>query len=323
MSPRDEATEDVSGTYRPLDYTTDVDLHPNFFNTAANLFLQALRHSKVKLSWDEDDPERDRITRRTLTRQEIEENDFKAYLASDTESESDGDEGQKKMDREKLRALLLSGGDDTLPEGWGASFDDDANDVDMEITFAPGLSTAKGGENETTLEKYQRKMKEKKKKRKEEVKEKVKEKDTKEKKVDAPKDDFFADGSDDEDEDDEEQEVREELPVKKAKRDKKTKAKAQTDHEDSPEQERHAATTEELTLLAVSDNPNGELKHFDMKAVLKAEKAKGKKHKHRKDKKKTEEGNDLQEDFAIDVKDERFQAVLEDHTFAIDPSNPQ
>lgn len=224
----------------------------------------------MKLSWDEDDPERDRITRRTLTRQEIEENDFKAYLASDTESEFEADEGQKKMDREKLRALLLSGGDDTLPEGWGASFDDDAHDIDMEITFAPGLSTAKGDENETTLEKYQRKMREKKKKRKEEVKEKVKEKDTKEKQ-DAPKDDFFADGSDDEDEDKDEQEDSEELPVKNAKRDKKVKVDARMN---SPEPERHAATTEELRLLAVSDNPNGELKHFDMKAVLKPENSK-------------------------------------------------
>ena len=33
--------------------------------------------------------------------------------------------------------------------------------------------------------------------------------------------------------------------------------------------------------------------------------------------------NELQEDFSIDVKDDRFKAVLEDHTFAIDPSNPQ
>ena len=32
---------------------------------------------------------------------------------------------------------------------------------------------------------------------------------------------------------------------------------------------------------------------------------------------------EVQEDFAIDVKDERFQAVHEDHTFAIDPTNPQ
>ncbi|KAF7793336.1 hypothetical protein EIP86_004448 [Pleurotus ostreatoroseus] len=303
---RDEATEDISGSYKPLDFTTD-----------------ALRHSKVKLTWDEDDPERNNLTRRTLTRKEIEENDFRAYLASDTESESEG-EGAKKMNREKLRALLLSGGDDTLPEGWGAGkgFDDDADDVDMEITFTPGLSATKGDEDETTLEKYQRKMKEKKKKRKEEMKERVKDQDgDKEKKDTGAKDDFF--GSDDESESDGKEE---EVSAKKSKKDKKAKAKAkaQTEHEDSPETERHAATAEELALLAASDNPNGELKHFDMKAVLKAEKGKGKKHKRNKSKKNDgDEANELQEDFAIDVKDERFKAVLEDHTFAIDPSNPQ
>ena len=84
------------------------------------------------------------------------------------------------------------------------------------------------------------------------------------------------------------------------------------------------STAEELALLAASDNPNGEIKHFDMKAVLRAEKQKGKKRKGKKGKRGLDEGeNEIQEDFAIDVKDERFKAVFEDHTFAIDPSNPQ
>ena len=47
----------------------------------------------------------------------------------------------------------------------------DDDDVDMEITFMPGLSERKGEEEETSIEKYQRKMREKKKKRKEERKE--------------------------------------------------------------------------------------------------------------------------------------------------------
>ena len=72
----------------------------------------------------------------------------------------------------RKRALLLGGNDDQLPEGWGKDSKDD-EDVDMEITFTPGLAESKAGD-ETTLEKYQRKMKEKRKKRKEEVKEKEK-----------------------------------------------------------------------------------------------------------------------------------------------------
>ena len=48
----------------------------------------------------------------------------------------------------------------TMPEGWGAGADD-ADDVDVEITFTPGLSESRAAE-ETTLEAYQRKMREKK-----------------------------------------------------------------------------------------------------------------------------------------------------------------
>ena len=112
-----------------------------------------MRHSKVKLTWDEDDPERIQLTRRTLSRKEIDDNDFRAYIAS-SESESEGEgagNGKSKLDREKLRALLLGGGDD-MPEGWGNGFgenqDEDADDVDMEVTFAPGLSESKSAEEE-------------------------------------------------------------------------------------------------------------------------------------------------------------------------------
>ena len=71
------------------------------------------------------------MTRRAFTRKEIEENDFNAYIASSSEDESDveaqgGAKGKgKKADRDRLRALLLSGGDD-LPEGWGGGLRDDA-----------------------------------------------------------------------------------------------------------------------------------------------------------------------------------------------------
>ncbi|KAI0698440.1 hypothetical protein C8T65DRAFT_12783 [Cerioporus squamosus] len=312
---RDEATDDLSAPYRPLEFVTD-----------------ALRHSKVKLTWDEDEPERTQVTRRTFTRKEIEENDFRAYIASSSDEDEDeagpsAGKNKKAAERDKLRALLLSGGDD-MPEGWGEGKDDDA-DVDMEITFTPGLSTAKDEKDETTLEKYQRKMREKKKKRKEELREKTKE-DSGEKKG-ATKDlgdDFF--GADSEDEGsagDTEDEVPRGKKGKKDKdKDKKGKGKGKGRWADDEEEERAArveSTAEELALLAASDNPNGEVKHFDMKAVLRAEKQKGKKRKGKKGKKGADDGeNELQEDFSIDVKDDRFKAVLEDHTFAIDPSNP-
>ncbi|KAI0655166.1 hypothetical protein C8Q70DRAFT_936549 [Cubamyces menziesii] len=311
---RDEATDDLSAPYKPVEFVTD-----------------ALRHSKVKLTWDEDEPERAQITRRVLSKKEIEENDFRAYIASSSDSEEEDAPGapkgkgkeSKAAERDKLRALLLGGGEDQMPEGWGKGkgFDDDEDDVDMEITFTPGLSAAKDGEKEeTTLEKYQRKMKEKKKKRKEELREKAKEQTTDKAEKKSKKgldDDFFGGDSDEESE--------QEAPSRKEKgKDKKGKRKDKGGDDSAEERPaRVESTAEELALIAASENPDAEVKHFDMKAVLRAEKRGGKKKKGKKGKKGGDEGEaDLQENFKIDVKDERFKAVLEDHTFAIDPSNP-
>ncbi|KAI0669809.1 hypothetical protein C8Q78DRAFT_976734 [Trametes maxima] len=319
---RDEATDDLSAPYKPVEFVTD-----------------ALRHSKVKLTWDEDEPERAEVTRRVLSKKEIEENDFRAYIASSSDSEPDDvpaapkDKGRSKnkankaAERDKLRALLLRGGDDEMPEGWGrdkgrGGFSDGegSDDVDMEITFTPGLSAAKDDKDETTLEKYQRKMKEKKKKRKEEMLERRKdgqEGATVAKKGDGLDDDFFgADSAESAEEDEAPREKKGKGVDKRSKR----KDKGEDDEERPARVE---STAEELALIAASENPDAEVKHFDMKAVLRAEKRGGKKKKGKKGKKGADDGEaDLQEDFRIDVKDERFQAVLDDHTFAIDPSNP-
>jgi hypothetical protein len=217
------------------------------------------------------------------------------------------------VSRDKLRALLLAGDDDELPEGWGRGEEDEPRDIDMEITFTPGLSEAKDKDKEeTTLEKYERKMKEKRKKRKDELKEMTVEKDNGGKgRID---DDFFDAGSQEED------------TVERLKRDKgKKKGKDLKDGKHSPASDpapRHESTAEELALLVASDNANEEPKHFNLKSVLKAEKKlKGK---GKKGKKKGElDDNEIQEDFSIDVSDDRFKALHEDHMFAIDPSNPQ
>ncbi|KAF9651854.1 hypothetical protein BDM02DRAFT_3202011 [Thelephora ganbajun] len=287
---RDEATEESLNTFKPLDFATD-----------------ALRHSKVKLTWDQDDPERNKITRRALTKKEIDEEDFRAYIASSSD-ESDHQGVGKGASRDRLRSLL-GGSKDELPEGWG-NFNDhvsgggDEGDVDMEITFTPGL-TDKKGEDETTLEKYQRKLKEKKVKRKEEAREAAKEKEVQQKKKPKqPLDDFF--DADSESEKDVE-------GTKKGKKGKRVIAKAAGEP-------RTAATAEELALLVASDNP-GTAKHFDMSAVLKAEKT-GKKGKKSRKEKYGPNDQDIQEDFRIDAADERFKALHEDHAFAIDPSNP-
>lgn len=168
---RDEATEDIAN-YKGVDFKTD-----------------ALRHSRVKLTWDQDDPERSKLTRMVarggLTKDQLRDDDFKAYLASDTESE-DEDEKEAKNGRDRLRALLNLDGAGEDGSGFGKKgkrsggvFDDPTHDEEegeMQITFMPGLSEAAakkaangkkaGDEDETTLEKYLRKQKEKKERKK-------------------------------------------------------------------------------------------------------------------------------------------------------------
>jgi hypothetical protein len=259
-----------------------------------------LRHSKVKLHWDEDDPERDRVTRRALTKKQVEEEDFGALIASSgSESESEGAVDK----RERMRALLLSGdGGDALPEGWGA--DRAAKGTgDMQITFTPGLSGNAGAdaEDENTLEKYQRKMREQRKKRKEEHTER---KDKGKAANTSGPDEFFGSASEDE-----------ASKQGKGRKEKKAKAKAK----EAPPPARAVATADELALIAAPTD--AEPRHFDMKSIVKAEK----KVRRKKGKKGAAVGEpeELQEDFAIDVRDDRFVALHEDHAFAIDPSNPQ
>lgn len=264
------------------------------------------------MTWDEDDTERNQITRRTLTRKEIDEADFKAYLAN-TSSESEDDEPEqasnsrkkdKKTSRDKLRALLLGGNDEAMPEGWGEDVGADG-DVDMEVTFTPGLIDKKGQDDETTLEKYQRKIREKKKRRKDEVK------DASSKNGENVGDDFF---------DVESEDV---VEVKSDAQSRTRKGVAGRHEKGDVETSNREVTAEELALLVASDNPNTEPRHFNLKSVMKAEKKKGRKGRQGKKGEEDQEDQEIQEDFVINVKDDRFKALHEDHQFAIDPSNPQ
>ncbi|KAH9004264.1 hypothetical protein EDB86DRAFT_3209250 [Lactarius hatsudake] len=259
----------------------------------------ALRHSKVKLTWDQDDPERDRVTRRTLSLKDIDGDDFRAYIASSSDEEYEGGAQtmKKSIDRDKLRALLLEGSNHDLPEGWAGSKPSDLGDdgdVDVEVTFRPALTGGKD-EDETTLGRYQRKMREKRKKRRKDLQEGID--------GEPSTDDFFARGEGEEDSDSVPRSAR--GKVKGGKR----------------SESRSFSTKEELSLLVAPDRLDSEPKHFDMAAVIKAEKGTRKKHKERKKKNDNDE-NEVQDNFVIDVKDERFTALHEDHAFAIDPSHP-
>lgn len=185
----DEATKEPKG-YKGTDFVTD-----------------ALRHSKVKLTWDQDDPNRSKLTRKAMTREEIEEQDFKNLIAGSDDSGSSSDEGDEeeaegaerstskaaqkaladtkskkaktKERKEKLRSLLLAANEDD-GDIWGKaglSGLADMQDTDekpgkeMEITFRPALAAGMEVEDDnlTSLERYQLRMKEKKARKKEKL----------------------------------------------------------------------------------------------------------------------------------------------------------
>ncbi|KAG8810454.1 pre-rRNA-processing protein esf1, partial [Serendipita sp. 399] len=316
---RDEATRETMVTakdYKGLDFTTD-----------------ALRHSKVKLTWDDDDPERMKVTRRMLSEKEIDEMDFKALLASSSSSSSASEEDDDHRHQEqsngmlskkekakqkaaRLRALLLSGNEENLPEGWGGGLPTEKDGIngDMEVTFVPGLSapdddgTARsksGSKEETTLERYQRKEKEKKKAKKEKRKERLltgqteedgedagsvggnnhgrasrKERETKKRKdrrdAVVDEDAFFGSDTAGDDSDDEQQVPSSSRMRSNTKVDKKRKGETFT-----------PATDAELALLVDDDDELSKVlggdgtttkraRHFDMNEIVRAERRKEK-----------------------------------------------
>lgn len=259
----------------------------------------------------------------------------------------------------KLRALLLSGGDD---EGdiWGKAGItrddpvhgkkgkggvDDGDEEEgggMEITFRPALSGELAGdeENMTTLERYQMRLKEKKarKKEKAELRRATKE-----------------GGDDEESESDSALNSKTKGKGKGKDKDKtqsKVKSKAADDDffgEDDEDEDQHdqepvprKAKARNGTLPETDDDDDENLHedlvggsaHFSMKDILKAEKSEGKKRRRKNASKlrkeaeaeaagRTREVELGKEDWKIDVRDPRFKALHEEAEFAIDPSNPQ
>ncbi|KAF2230104.1 hypothetical protein EV356DRAFT_454548, partial [Viridothelium virens] len=323
-APRDECTKVPDG-YRPNEFTTD-----------------ALTHSKVRLTWDADDAQRKEAQKRAFSRGEIEENDLKAYIGSDSsddevslesshdERDADAPTGKtngvkNKADekRQRMRALLGLSEEPTKTK----KRSEDAPVGDLQITFTSGLSAQDGKgsvlENrapteETTREKYIRKEKERKARRKEKAtavraeinldqSEKGEVNDSKD-----PFDDpFFTD------------------PKVSAKADNAARKAAAKKKREEREAEEAAATTKraELELLMVDDKATngGTLKHFDMNEIEKAEKAARKKRKGKKGKREGQAGGGAAptDDFGVDVKDPRFTKLYESHEFAIDPTNPR
>jgi hypothetical protein len=245
---------------------------------------------------------------------------------------SEDEEETSTKDVKKLRALLLSGNEENLPEGWGGTKHDKADE--MEITFTPGLSgeindgAKTGPDDETTLERYQRKEREKKRAKKAARKQRLEEKEDattstskKTKKID---DAFFGDnsGSDDVDGSDHSDTKRSHSGSSKSKKRGKDKTKRSKDLISA-----EAATDAELSLI-MDPSSLAKQKHFDMADIIRSERRaeKGSKKHHSKRKRVDADGEGGQEPAdagEVNLEDPRFRSIYSDPRFAIDPTNPQ
>ncbi|KAK0604130.1 hypothetical protein LWI29_012320 [Acer saccharum] len=279
--PRDVATESPPN-YGGLDFYT-----------------KALQHSNVHISWDEDEPEREKTLKRKFNADQLADLELKEFLASE-ESETDEEDdnateeqsGKKSKKRDKYLALLESGD--------GSDEDGEEDGQDMEVTFNTGLEDIskrilekKDKKSETVWEAYLRKRREKKKGRKNNSKYSSDDEssDTDGEAIEEP-DDFFV----------------EEPSVKKSKKDvghiSGKEGKQQQDRD------REASRAELELLLADDKGAENGLKGYN----LKRKKAKGKKGKEVPDEDKLPVAN---------YDDPRFSALFTSPLFALDPTDPQ
>ncbi|KAG5997831.1 hypothetical protein E4U43_002563 [Claviceps pusilla] len=343
--PRDECDK-VPDAYKPVEFVTN-----------------ALQSSKVKLTWDmhpEEVSRKESINRAfTGSRADIEENDLRAYLASEDSDDDDEDEAvgagnegskgdgkndadadadappklsKKELARKKMREALGLASEPTSRKS------KDGPVGDMEITFAPALSESKakdGDKEETTIEKYKRREKEKKEKKRQAAKAKRAAAtedgdDAKEGKISesgpAAAAAAAADGEDLGFDDpffttDAAPAARSKTSIRKEDRLKKRQAREAAEAEVAAQK----AQLKKVLSEDANENQADHLDHFDMNEIMRAEKkkGKGKKGKGKGKGQDTEDRGGLQEDFAMDLGDDRFKAVFESHEFAIDPSNPK
>jgi hypothetical protein len=349
--------DEVTFDEKPRDSCRDIprDYKPNEFVT------DALRHSKVKLTWDAEDRHRKEVQKRAFSRREIDDNDLQAYIGSASSSEEDDDDDDiipegveddtlsmtskstvnKQVRRDALRAALGLG---TEPDTERRSKKDrESGPVgNMEISFTPGLS-ASGKDTsvfendprdieETTMEKYVRKERERKQRRKERMKAKreggeLAEQDGGDEAVVA------AEGGPAEAEEEADLGFNDPFftdPLHAENEKKKSKRLARETRQKQEAASAAAAATQraELELLMAGDGneeDGGRMRHFDMREIRKAEKEKASS-KHNKHKKKNKNKKDVQvqeDNFELNTRDPRFARMFENHEFAIDPTNPR
>ncbi|XP_078128769.1 LOW QUALITY PROTEIN: ESF1 homolog [Sander vitreus] len=335
----------------PKDVATDVNLSdytPKLFTSSANAT------SKVQLTWDETDNERVTALNRNFNKDELLAMDFNAYLASSSEDEEEeGDEGrfefgepesgdedataeakrpaesvaveaekkpqkeEEKRSKKKRSDVQISKYRELLKgiQDKETKLHED-RDMEMEITWVPGLKETteqlvkkklEGKDQLTPWEDFLQKKKDRKKQKKSQRKEGEDEDDLSEDELPPDvdlSDPFFA----------------EELAATDIKKKSKGKKKKQEEEERTAEEEEELEKQKaEMALLIEDGADDAKHQHFNYDQIVEQQNLS--KHKRKKLLKKGGEAL-AADDFQVDVKDPRFQAMFTSHLFNLDPSHP-
>uniref|UniRef100_A0A1E1XB26 Putative nucleolar pre-rrna processing protein n=1 Tax=Amblyomma aureolatum TaxID=187763 RepID=A0A1E1XB26_9ACAR len=304
----------------------------------------ALMSVNPELTWDEDDPRRSEAMQRAF-KEDGDHDDLNVYLASSSsEDEEDnqeqGDDKQgmgKKASMEaqiqKYRNLLKS-----LDEGEKKA-DNDDDDVEMEVTWNPGLNKQvedlvkkkqEQPEEKTPFQEFLEKRKEKRKLRRSLNKQGVQAEDSGDDKEDqddtenSQPEQAFSDDDLPSDVDLGDDFFKRNAPLKTSKEGAKNKKKRKgVIEEDKAEDEETTKSKAELELLLMDEDNDGR-HHFSLKKLLEENQAgqnKKRKRKAEREGKAAKQGKPDGDDFQVDLGDPRFSALYDSHHFNVDPTD--
>ncbi|XP_029773330.1 ESF1 homolog [Suricata suricatta] len=309
--------DDITFDDEPKDVASEVDLtayKPKYFTSAA------MGTSTVEITWDETDHERITTLNRKFKKEELLDMDFQAYLASSSEDEEEIEEelqGDDKVNMEEDGKTKKSQKDDEeqiakykqlLKVIQEKEKKGKENDMEMEIKWVPGLKESaeemvknklEGKDKLTPWEQFLEKKKEKKrlKKKQKALAEEASE-DELPSDVDL-NDPYFA----------------EEI-TKIGIKEKKNLMKSTKDATSPVEEAEIERQKAEMALLMMDEEEESK-KHFNYNKIVEHQNLSKKKKKLLMKKKEL-----LEDDFEVNVKDARFQAMYTSHLFNLDPSDP-
>lgn len=316
--------DDMEFDDEPKDTCTEL---PDFSKYEPRIFFtSALQHAKVELTWDETDVSRKELAEKLFSdkSKEINDRDLRNYVAfsseSENESESEANESESEVPaNEKSKINLYKS---LLDEINQKEEEKKKRQIEMEYSWGVGGSSSKKlsddeeeKEELTPFEKILDKKKQKKKLKKEIRAKKLQGGEEEEDENGYSSDDF-------DDIDMNDPFFAEEFANDEFKKPtKKSKKMAEKSKNDSDEDEEKNQSKKALELLLQDDTDDRA--HFSLKKIQEAEDT-GSKKKKRKLKKMKRKGVNVEEpedNFQINLHDERFKAIFTQPEFNIDPTN--